>query len=80
MFSFVIDFILGFIVGRTARNSAIAARNSARLVEMASWSEAQKLAYRQREQYLAGQKRFVFGLLGLILGAAWVAGALFGGN
>ena len=39
-----------------------------------------KLAYQKRQTYLAGERRFVFILLGVILALGWALGALGGGQ
>ena len=80
MLNVLLDFLVGFVVGRSARNSAQTARNSAEIAKFAAMTESQKAAYQKREQYLAGQKRFVFGLFAVIMGVVWIAGALTGGH
>jgi hypothetical protein len=42
-------------------------------------TEAQKVAYAKRQRYLAGERRFVYVLFGVILAVAWIVGSLFGG-
>jgi hypothetical protein len=82
--NWLFDFIFGLVIGRTARNTALTARNTAEIAKFAAMSEAQKAAYQiesaKREKYLAGQRRFVFITLGVILAVVWVVGALVGGN
>jgi hypothetical protein len=77
------DFVVGFIIGRTARNTALAVRNTALAADRAAWTEAQKADYQiglaAREKYLAGQRRFVFTIFGVMVVALLVLGALTGG-
>ena len=71
MLNALVDFIIGFLVGRSAVNSGRAARNSALAAERAAWTEAQKDAYQKRQMYLAGERRFVFILCGVLIAAPY---------
>ena len=55
-------------------------RNSAALVEMAVLTEAQKIERAKRAEFLAGERRFVYALFGIIIAIAWAVGALTGGH
>jgi hypothetical protein len=75
---FLFEFLVGFFAGRTAANTAQTARNTAEIAKLAAMTEAQKLAYQKRQTYLAGERRFVYIVFGVILAVVWIAGA-FGG-
>jgi hypothetical protein len=78
MFGVLFDFVLGFIIGRNARNSAQTARNTAALVEMASLTEAQKIERAKRAEFLRGERRFVYAVFAVLMGLLWAVGALTG--
>lgn len=59
-------------------NTAQTARNTAAVVEMASLIEAQRIERAKRAEFLRGERRFVFGLLAVIIAIAWAASALTG--
>jgi hypothetical protein len=84
MLNALFEFVIGFIIGRTARNTALAARNTALAAERAAWTETMKADYQieraAREKYLAGQRRFVFTVFGVMIAALWAVSALFGGH
>jgi hypothetical protein len=76
--NWLVDFIIGFLIGRSAVSNARTARNSALAAERAAWTEAQKLAFQQRQNDLAGERRFVYGVFIVIIAIVWAAGALIG--
>jgi hypothetical protein len=45
---------------------------------MASLIEAQRIERAKRAEFLRGERRFVFGLLAVIIAIAWAASALTG--
>ena len=78
--NFVIKFFLGWLIGRTARNSALAA-------ERAAWSENMKAKYQtalaEREaaqQALREKQRPLLYILLAFLGVVVVLAMLFGGQ
>jgi hypothetical protein len=48
--------------------------------ERAAWIEAQKADFQKRQNDLAGERRFITILFGVMLAAVWALGALFGGH
>ena len=67
MLIIIFDFFVGFFVARSAVNSGRTARNTAALVEMAALTEAQKIERAKRAESLAGERRFVYIVFGVIL-------------
>jgi hypothetical protein len=64
----IIDFLIAFFIGRTARNTAIAAERSA-------WTEAQKIAYQKAlaEPAQPVQRSSVDAILAMVGGAMLLA-------
>ncbi len=42
-------------------------------------TESQKLAYQKRQEFLAGERRFVYVTFIVLIAAVWAVGALIGG-
>lgn len=76
MFPALIDFVLGFLIGRGVANTGRTARNTAQIAKLAAMTDAQKIAYQKRQTYLAGERRFVYGVFFVIIAIVWIVGAL----
>jgi hypothetical protein len=79
MFSALFDFVFGFAIGRGIANSGRIARDARLAAERAAWSEERKIAFAKRQEFLAGERRFVYVVFIVLIGTVWAVGALIGG-